>query len=590
MNRLFLLGGKWVVSSILISLSAISVRPAAAEWVPDLPETPFNYANVTLPQHFLVNGFPANQRQNAVIDNDNTPADNAISDAGATLGRVLFYERKLSANETTSCSSCHQQSQAFSDGDRFSMGFQGGETRRHSMGLANARFYESGKFFWDERAATLEDQVLMPIQDPVEMGLTLEELVQVVESQSYYGPLFEAAFGDAEVTTDRISKALAQFVRSILSFDSKYDQGRALVDSPLAPFPNFTRQENQGKNLFMRPVPGTVASCVSCHMSEAFITPARFNAPPNLTSDATNNGLQSLSTNDFGVMESTENPADDFKFKVPSLRNIAVRPPYMHDGRFNSLQQVIGFYSNGIQNHPNLSNVLRGPNETVVRFNFNAGQRADMLAFLETLTDETMLVDPKFSDPFVFVETVPVVEQVLVNSGDVERSIVTEILVLFDTEVDLGDEAFTLVDRRTGESVDALEVTHLVSEGKSTCMINFIEHSAVRLRPAGNALQDGNYHLMISSEHVTAVEGSAAMEEDFVYGDSAEEAVFALFGDLDGDRDVDGLDIGAFGNAFLKVDGDPGFQYSCDYDGDGDVDGLDLGAFGQAFLTTLPFE
>jgi cytochrome c peroxidase len=140
---------------------------------------------------------------------------------------VLFYDKKISANGRISCSSCHEQAAAFSDNRALSLGFAGGETRRNSMGLTNARFYQPGKFFWDERAATLEDQVLMPFQNPVEMGLSLEQAVSITESQSYYRDLFTSAFGDPTINADRIARALAQFVRSIVSINSRYDQGRA---------------------------------------------------------------------------------------------------------------------------------------------------------------------------------------------------------------------------------------------------------------------------------------------------------------------------------------------------------------------------
>ena len=138
----------------------------------------------------MINAFPLNIGQSAAIDHDNTPTDNPITNEGATLGRVLFYDTNLSANGSVSCGSCHNQSVGFSDERQLSLGFDGGETRRHSMSLSNAMFYQPGKFFWDERAATLEEQVLGPIQDAVEMGLTLEELVDVVDEQEYYDPLF----------------------------------------------------------------------------------------------------------------------------------------------------------------------------------------------------------------------------------------------------------------------------------------------------------------------------------------------------------------------------------------------------------------
>ncbi|BAO74495.1 cytochrome-c peroxidase [Winogradskyella sp. PG-2] len=175
----------------------------------NLPETYFNYANIELPEHYTTNGFPSAFQFRAPIEYDNTPIDNPVTDAGATLGRVLFYDKKLSANSTISCASCHKSEHGFSDLDTLSEGFEGGLIRRHSMSIVNARFYADGRFFWDERAQTLEEQVLMPFQDDVEMGLTLQELIQIANEQSYYPILFKDAFGDSSITSDRISRALA---------------------------------------------------------------------------------------------------------------------------------------------------------------------------------------------------------------------------------------------------------------------------------------------------------------------------------------------------------------------------------------------
>ena len=174
---------------------------------------------------------------------DNTPATNAITDAGATLGRVLFYDKRLSINNTTSCASCHQQARGFGDANKLSNGFAGGKTGRHSMGLTNARFYQNGRFFWDERAATLEDQVLQPIQNEVEMGMTLAQLTPKLAATDFYPTLFKAAFGTTDVTSDRISKALAQFVRSLTSFQSKYDV--ALAGGPQAVNNTFSQQASR---------------------------------------------------------------------------------------------------------------------------------------------------------------------------------------------------------------------------------------------------------------------------------------------------------------------------------------------------------
>ena len=335
--------------------------------------------------------------QNAVVDNDNTPADNPITDEGATLGRVLFYDKKLSANGTIACASCHKQEFAFADNMVLSDGFDGGKTRRHSMSIINARYYKPGKFFWDERAASLEEQVLMPFQDEVEMGLTLEELVQKVNDQAYYPVLFKNAFGDDEINSDRISKALAQFVRSVVSFNSKYDVGRAQVTAPNQPFPNFTQQENQGKQLFMAPRNG-IGPCVGCHVTEAFITSSFI--PPGGQTSTTNNGLDAASTDDLGVAESTNQNGDRGKFKVPSLRNVAMRAPFMHDGRFGNLDEVVTHYSEEIKDHPNLTPALRDGNGDPVRYNFTQTEKEALVAFLTALTDEALLSDERFSDPF----------------------------------------------------------------------------------------------------------------------------------------------------------------------------------------------
>ena len=341
--------------------------------IPQLPSIAYNYANIDLPDHYFIDnmpgGAPGDPGQLAAIDLDNTPANNPITDTGATLGRVLFYDRRLSANGSISCASCHQQEHGFSDPRTLSLGFAGGETRRHSMGLANARFYSSGAFFWDERASTLEEQVLKPFQDPVEMGLSLEQLVTLVSEQDYYTDLFRDAFGDDTVTGDRIARALAQFVRSIVSTGTRYDLARPAVDAPTTPFPSFTPQENEGKNLFFRARDvgnGDRVSCAACHSTEAF---ANTENRSRSNSIATNNGLDLASIDDLGVFEASNNPNDLGKFKTPSLINIAITAPYMHDGRFTHLDQVIDHYSNGVQDHPNLSPQLRGPNGQPAQFN-----------------------------------------------------------------------------------------------------------------------------------------------------------------------------------------------------------------------------
>lgn len=357
----------------------------------NLPSDPFDYESLNLPAHFTTN-VPGQVLPTSVDSTDNTPLDNPITNEGATLGRVLFYDTELSANGSISCASCHQQSKGFSDDAVLSVGFEGGLTGRHSMTLINARFYQRGRFFWDERAASLEDQVLMPFQDPVEMGMTLEEVVNAVEAQDFYAELFENAFGTTEVTSERIAKALAQFVRSIISYSSKYDEGRALVASPGAAFPNFTEEENLGKNIFFQTVDNGGGACFGCHTTEAFVSA---NPGPQ------NNGLDAMSTTDLGAGEVFSNPIFIGRFKTTSLRNIEYTGPYMHDGRFASLEEVIEHYNSGIQDHPTLSPALKDANGNPIQLNLSDAEKSALLAFLKTLSDTSVAEEEKWSNPFL---------------------------------------------------------------------------------------------------------------------------------------------------------------------------------------------
>ena len=324
-----------------------------------LPATPANYAAPLLPAHYLAP---------PVVGQINTPANNPITDAGATLGRVLFYDKRLSTNGTVSCASCHQPQAGFSDPRRFSVGFNGGLTGRNSMGLNNARYYPRGRFFWDERAATLEDQVLQPIQNAVEMGLTLPALVTRLSAEPFYTNLFANAFGTPQVTTNRVARALAQFVRSIISSRAKYDAGVPVQ------FTNFTAQENLGRRIFLGQVGN--ATCAACHGTDTFTAPNIFN-----------NGLE-FPYVDSGVGAITGRAQDNGLFKTPSLRNIELTAPYMHDGRFATLEEVVEFYNSGVVDNPNLSPPLRPrpapgqPPGQPLRLNLTPAEKAALVAFL----------------------------------------------------------------------------------------------------------------------------------------------------------------------------------------------------------------
>lgn len=339
-----------------------------------------NYANPNYPVHY----------DNNILQNDNAPSINTVTDAGATLGRVLFYDKKLSQNNTIACASCHKQELGFTDDRKLSLGFLGGETGKHSMRLANANFYSGERMFWDKRAEDVEDQVTMPIKDHVEMGFDdsvggIDSLIRKMNQLEYYPILFNLAFGSETITENRMKMALAQFVRSMVSTGSKFDEGFAQAYNPALPgrginqpFPNFTQQENQGKQLYLNPPPQGGAGCAGCHNGTTFA----------LAANSLNNGLDANET---------------VIFKSPSLKNIGVTSPYMHDGRFATLAEVVGHYNSGIEMGPTLDNRLQVPTpngQQPQRLNLSQNQKDALVAFLETLTDNQLLVEKKFSDPF----------------------------------------------------------------------------------------------------------------------------------------------------------------------------------------------
>lgn len=367
----------------------------------DLPPSPFAYADVDLPEHFT----------QAAADHDSTPADNPIDDDVATLGRVLFYDRELSQNRTVACASCHRQEIAFTDDETLSEGFEGGVTRRHSMSLLNTRYYRNGAMFWDERAASVEHQVLQPIQDAVEMGVTLDELTARVAAKAYYPPLFEAAFGDDEVTVERAQLALAQFVRSIVSYRSRWDEAVAGGGDPLRDFASYSAEENRGKRLFFEPAANGGAGCAVCHLPRTGAPggppPGPGAGAPNLAffyvDGAANNGLTAgADDEDLGLYEVTERAGDLGRFKSPSLRNVALTAPYMHDASLATLREVIDHYADGVLAHPNLDPRLRegGPGGPPRRLNLSDADKNALEAFLATLTDASVADEVRWADPF----------------------------------------------------------------------------------------------------------------------------------------------------------------------------------------------
>lgn len=346
-----------------------------------------NYANQTIPSY---------------ITKDNTTAGNPITNKGATLGRVLFYDKNLSSNNTIACASCHIQANGFGDTNIASTGVNG-TTARHSMRLINNRFSNEVKYFWDERAATLEMQSTMPIKDHAEMGfsgangdLSFSDLITKLSNIGYYKELFKFVYGSEEITETKMQLALAQFVRSIQSFDSKYDIGRAQVANDGMPFPNFTMQENQGKDLFlMLPIFDNTGNridggfgCAACHNAP------EFDIDPN----SKNNGI-------IGTINNTG--IDIAVTKVPTLRDLTkpdgtLNGPLMHTGNLATLQAAIGHYGSinlaqGNTNlDPRLVNHGVGQHLNLIGADLNA-----VVAFLKTLSGNNVYTNKKWSNPFL---------------------------------------------------------------------------------------------------------------------------------------------------------------------------------------------
>ena len=355
------------------------------------------------------------QQVPSYITKDNTPETNQIDDKIATLGRVLFYDKNLSDNNTVSCASCHQQAFAFSDPLVTSVGLNGENTGRHSMRLINSRFSNEGNFFWDERAASLEDQVTQPIQDHVEMGFSgtngnpdFDDLVLKLSAIDYYQTLFEFAYGSSSIDENKIQRALAQFVRSIQSFDSKFDDGLIQVPNPNAPFPNYTTQENLGKQLFLAPPQNGGAGCAACH------APPEFDIDPNTL----NNGI-------IGVAGSTTE-IDLTNTRSPSLRDIvnpdgSLNGPLMHNGSLTTLLEVVEHY-NSIPNNPantNLDNRLERPANQTQQLNLTTNEKNALEAFLKTLTGTDVYTNEIWSDPFDLGGNITLIGSVLSSNVDV---------------------------------------------------------------------------------------------------------------------------------------------------------------------------
>lgn len=377
----------------VLAIAAIPYRPLAVKMgltteldSPLLPTNPFQYEIFAqaLPNHFFQDSSIFG---NFYFPNGDTILPIAIPGHIETLGRVLFYDKQLSINNSVSCATCHIQAVAFADTLPLSMGFDGSLGERNSIGLSNVFSPSMRHFFWDAGTDTMSTQIKLALESEVEMGMNPDSLRIRIENTSFYPQLYQNAFGDNTVTIDRSVAAIRSFVLSMFTMRAKYDVGRSAVFDPIQPFTNFSSLENQGKDIFYG-ISGN-AQCASCHQGELFVAPT-----------AASNGLD-LSPTDIGFGGITHETEDEGTFRVPSLRNIGLTPPYMHDGRFATLEEVVEHYSSGVQAHANLHPLLKDPNtQQPVQLGLDNNEKQALVAFLHTLSDSSFIRDVRWSNPF----------------------------------------------------------------------------------------------------------------------------------------------------------------------------------------------
>jgi cytochrome c peroxidase len=299
----------------------------------------------------------------------NIPTDNPLTVEGVALGKKLFHEPLLSGNNTQSCASCHNQTFSFSDNQTFSKGIDGALGTRNAQPIINSLWMSS--LFWDGRALTLEDQALEPVPNPIEMHQSWSNAIAKLQAEASYPTLFKKSFGTTTITKELVVKAIAQFERTFISANSKYDRwlnGKAQLDS----------SELRGYNLFFT----EKADCFHCHGNILF-TDNLFH----------NNGLDAFPS-DQGRQKVTNDANDEGKFKTPTLRNLLFTAPYMHNGRFTTLEQVVEFYSTGLKFSATVDPLMKNVNRGGIQL--TSQEKLDLVAFLKTLTDSSFVNNTAF--------------------------------------------------------------------------------------------------------------------------------------------------------------------------------------------------
>lgn len=310
----------------------------------------------------------------------NIPANNPMTVEGVELGRKLFYDPILSKDNMQSCADCHVQSFGFTDdGLQYSVGVDGNAGNRNSMAIINLAWGTS--FFWDGRSQTLEDQVFLPVINPLEMNISWPEVEQKLNANSTYKSLFKKAFNIDQIDSVHVSKAIAQFMRTMVSGNSKFDK---FVREEVT----LTTSELNGLNIYNT----ERGDCFHCHtLSNGLATDNMFR----------NNGLDDdASMVDLGRMEVTGLLTDKGKFKVPTLRNIELTAPYMHDGRFATLEEVIDHYDQGGVESSTVDPLMKHTaNSTSPGLNLTSQEKTDLINFLKTLTDDDFMNNAAFAHP-----------------------------------------------------------------------------------------------------------------------------------------------------------------------------------------------
>ena len=306
------------------------------------------------------------------------PVDNPQTVEGIALGRKLFYDPILSGDGTQACADCHSPQNAFTDERQFSIGIDGIGGTRNSMPLFNMAWNFTEKFFWDGRASSIEDQALGPVENPIEMHNTWENAVASIQATTEYPELFSEAFGTSTIDRTLVTKAIAQFERTLISANSKFDQY-------LLGAATLTPSELNGLDVFLDETRGV---CFHCHGNP--------NSPLWTDNIFHNNGLDEVIT-DRGLGEFTGDPRDFGLFKSPSLRNLAFSAPYMHDGRFETLDEVINHYSEGLVYSETIDPLMKTIAQGGVHL--SESDKADLKAFLLSLSDPGFITNPDYQDP-----------------------------------------------------------------------------------------------------------------------------------------------------------------------------------------------